>query len=170
MRKNFSGTIGIVGAAVLLAGCSAKNRPITVSVSQMRPYPTAAKGDGCDMPVLNELPKRRLEELAIVEGWAGSPQQEPELLERIKNQGCQIGADALLVISSRTQLASHKNTIVMANEIAENAHVASDSTLDVMHNSYIAAAQNSGAEGTPGHGGFYLEAYALKYVNDSGKH
>lgn len=165
MRKNFFGGIGILGTALAMAGCFAKNRPITVSVSQMRPYDTAAKAAGCEMPVLDEMPKRKHEDLAIVEGWAGTPERQPELMQQLKDKGCEVGADALLIISNKTQMASHKNTIRMANEIAEAAHTAADSTLDVMKNSYYAAAANSGAEGTRGHGGFYVETYAIKFVD-----
>lgn len=164
MRKFFSVAGGILGAALAVAGCSAKNRPITVSVSQMRTYPSAARGSGCDMPVLNEMPKDHIEELAIVEGWAGSPEQEDALLQQLKDKGCEVGADALLLVSSKTQQASHKNTITMHNEISEASHSMSGSALDVMQSSYAAAAANSGAEGTPGHGGFYVETYAIKFV------
>ena len=166
MRACVPRAIVILIAALAIEGCATTNNAINVAVSQMRPFP-ASKGSGCDMPVLSQRPKRHFVELAIVEGWAGSQGQEQELLQKLKNRACETGADALLINYSKDQRANRKNSIEVADRIADEADKTADETVDQqMQDTYGAVLRGSGMLGTPGHGGFYMDTYAIKFTSN----
>lgn len=133
----------------------------------MGPY-LASKGPACDMPVLSKRPKRHFVELAIVEGWAGSRDQEQELLQQIKNRACETGADALLINYSRDQKNNRENSIEVGDRVADEADKSADETVnDEMQDSFNAAWRGSAMIGTPGHGGFYMDTYAIRFTSNS---
>lgn len=166
MRARVARAIVILAAALAVEGCATTNQAINVSVSQMRPF-LASKGPGCEMPVLTKRPKRHFVELAIVEGWAGSQGQEQELLRKLKNRACETGADALLINYSKAQKENRQNSIEVADRVQDEADQTADETLDQqMQDTYGAVWRGSGMLGTPGHGGFYMDTYAIKFTSN----
>jgi hypothetical protein len=166
MRACVVRTIAILAAVLALEGCATTNQAINVSVSQMRPF-AASRGPGCDMPVLTERPTRHFVELAIVEGWAGSKDQEQELLQKLKNRACETGADALLINYSKEQQENRQNSIQVADRVADEASRTADETVDQQRqDTYHAIWRGSGMLGTPGHGGYYMDTYAIKFTSD----
>ena len=164
MRSYPGRAIVILVVALALEGCATTNQKINVSVSQMGPY-LASKGPGCDMPVLTKWPKQHFKEMAIVEGWAPSAAKGRELVRKLKDSACEMGADALLVTASKNQKANPQNSIEVADRIQDEADQTADETLDQqMYDTYDAVLKGSALQGTPGHGGLYMDTYAIKFV------
>ncbi len=164
MRTYPGRAIVILVVALALEGCATTNQKINVSVSQMGPY-LASKGPGCDMPVFTKWPKHHFKELAIVEGWAPSAAKGQELVRKLKDSACEMGADALLVTASEDQKANPQNSIEVADRIQDEADQTADETVDQQFvDTYRAVYNGHGLQGTPGHGGLYMDTYAIKFV------
>jgi hypothetical protein len=149
-----------VAFGLLIAGCFSQ-KPLQVQVTQLAPYARAAKAPDCQMPVLGMMPLRNLSEVAIVEAWADSKDQPPDVLPALQRKACETGADALVIINSQHQDvknllygASPNQTLTSVTE-----HQAYASPGD-----YIKEAEHTRRIGEAGHNGFYVDAVAIDYL------
>jgi hypothetical protein len=151
----------------LIAGCGSQHAPLQVSVTQLGPYSHAAKGPTCNMPVLPTLPLKPLSQIAIVEAWADSKDQPPDVLPALESKACETGADALVIINSEHQ--DIKNLLygatpndTMNDLTAKSAYTESGQ--------YIKTAEHTRRIGEAGHNGFYIDAVAIDYNPRDARH
>jgi len=156
----------------LIAGCGSQQAPLQVSVTQLGPYAHAAKGPTCQMPVLETLPLKPLSQIAIVEAWADSKDQPPDVLPALESKACETGADALVIINSEHQDIKHLLYAATPNESMNDLTAKSAYTET---GQYIKTAEHTRRIGEAGHNGFYIDAVAIDYeardtrhVGDSG--
>lgn len=149
-----------LATGALIAGCGSQRSPLQVSVTQLGPYGHAAKGPTCQMPVLGTLPLKPLSQIAIVEAWADSKDQPPDVLPALESKACETGADALVIINSEHQ--DIKNLLygatpndTMNDLTAKSAYTESGQ--------YIKTAEHTRRIGEAGHNGFYIDAVAIDY-------
>jgi hypothetical protein len=147
---------------VALCGCSQTSQSdlkVQVQVSQLAPYPNAAKGPDCDMPVLRQRPLERYSEVAIVEGWAERGKAD-ELLKELRRKACQTGADALLIVESREQVTKQHLYKATPNEESEET-----TGMGGMQQpgEYIQKEEHVPKVGEPGHSGYYTDSVAIVY-------
>ncbi len=143
-----------------LAGCSTKqHEPPQVMVTPLTEYTSAAKGAECAMPVLVGEPARSYKQIAIVEGW-GDTDQGPEVIEAARRSACETGADALLLVSGKSQKVSKLLYDATPNDAAEAANSGGS---DVRHGQYIHQQEYQPAPGEAGHTGYYLDTVAIVY-------
>lgn len=145
----------------VLAGCSSKNNELQVEVTQLAPYTNAAKAPDCQMPVLGVMPLRNLSQLAIVEVWADSKDQPPDVLPALQRKACETGADALVIINSEHQ--DVKNLLYGASPNQTLTNV-TEKQAYANPGDYIKEAEHTRRIGEAGHNGFYVDAVAIDYL------
>jgi len=148
------------GFAAAIAGCTTQIEPLTVELTQIGPYQGAAKPPDCHMPVLADLPLTSYSQVAIVEAWADSKDQPPDVLPALQRKACETGADALVIINSDHQDIKHLLYAATPNETMndvtkKNGYASSGD--------YIKTAEHTRRIGEPGHNGFYIDAVAINY-------
>jgi hypothetical protein len=92
-------------AAALGWGClspAAVNPPI-VNVTPMGLAMRPAKPPDCAMPVLDSMPLANHQQLALLDAWGDLAVKDDELLTYLKREGCQLGADAVVLTSEQKQ-------------------------------------------------------------------
>jgi hypothetical protein len=148
-------------ALAVAAGCSTHHDPPQVMVTPLTEYTSAAKGQGCAMPVLVGNPARTYKQIAIVEGW-GDVDQGPEVIEAARRRACETGADALVVVTGKAQRVTKQLYGVTPNDTADAA-ISGGS--DVKHGQYIHQQEYRPAPGEAGHTGYYLDTVAIVYLD-----
>ncbi len=153
--------IGGFAIATLLGACATHGyRPPQVSITQLESFTRPAKEPDCTMPVLYEEPKTKYRKIAIVEGWAGSIDQQAELLAALKQKACETGADALLVIQQSSQTT---NSLLDSGEIqAGDEEPAKRSGVDIATRRKMS--DHFTQQGEAGYRGYYIDAAATIYV------
>jgi hypothetical protein len=150
----------VVGLAAAIAGCGTQKQPLTVELTQLGPYLSAAKPPDCHMPVLDALPLSSYSQVAIVEAWADVKDQSTDVLPALQRKACETGADALVIVNSEHQ--DIKNLLYAAspnetlNDVTKKNGYAGGGE-------YIQTAEHTRRIGEPGHNGFYIDAVAINY-------
>ena len=107
-----------LAAVLAAAGCSkVVSLPPQVSVSEVEPSGRAAKPPDCNMPVLRHEPLAEFRKVAIVEGLGSVYASEADVLPAVQRKACETGADAIVVLTSRSQ-TSEESTGYYINTVA----------------------------------------------------
>jgi hypothetical protein len=127
-----------------------------VSVTEIEPSGRAAKGPDCSITVLKVEPSERFEKVAIVEGW-GTEEQRDELLAALKQRACETGADALLLITDRSQ----QTTKLVYDPANAESGEAGNGTAEESQAQGILQKKHIAKVGEAGHSGYYIDSYAI---------
>jgi hypothetical protein len=106
----FKGPTLILVAAALLAaaGCAhVVSLPPQITMAEIEPSGRAAKPPDCHMPVLRSQPLRPYRKVAIIEGLANVFANESDVLPLVTSKACEVGADAVVVETSRAQTSEN---------------------------------------------------------------
>jgi hypothetical protein len=90
-------TTGIPGCARMV------ELPPQATVSQVEPSGRAAKPPDCDLPILRHEPLADFRKVAIIEGEGSVYASEVDVLAAVRRKACETGADALVIVTSRSQ-------------------------------------------------------------------
>jgi hypothetical protein len=146
---------------VALGVCScAPAQKAQIDVIPLEASDHSAKQPGCSMPVLYSEPRGMFRKTTIIEGW-GALGHEDEMLELAKKSACEVGADALLILTERNQVGKKK----LLYGIGANGKERED-TPAVMGNGeaeFIRDAEHKPGVGEPNHAGCYVDAVAIVY-------
>ena len=108
----------MVVLAIAAAGCAhVVSLPPQVTVAEVEPSGRAAKPPDCNMPVLRREPLTAYRKVAIVEGLGNVFASEADVLPAVQRKACETGADALVVLTSRSQ-TSESTTGYYINSVA----------------------------------------------------
>lgn len=99
-----------IATLILLApGCQGVMAlPPQVQYSEIEPSGHAAKPPNCDMPVLRSDPLTPFRKVAIIEATGNVFAQESDVLPSVQRQACESGADAIIVLTSKSQTTEAK--------------------------------------------------------------
>jgi hypothetical protein len=102
--RSFARAIAVFAGATALAACGQiYSLPPQVKYSEIEPPGRAAKPPDCDMPVLRSEPLRDFRKVAIIEGTGNVFDQEKDVLPAVKRKACESGADAIVILTSKSQ-------------------------------------------------------------------
>jgi hypothetical protein len=97
--------ITITVLAVAMAGCasSVPKLPPQVTYTEIQASGTAAKPPNCDIKVLNHDPLAEYRKVGIIEAEGSVYATEDEVMPAVKRKACETGADAIIVVASKSQ-------------------------------------------------------------------
>jgi hypothetical protein len=91
-------------AIVAAAGCwKAVVLPPRVTYTEIQPSGSAAKPPTCDIKVLRHEPLTEYRKVGIVEAEGSVYASEEEVLPAVKRKACESGADAIVILTSKSQ-------------------------------------------------------------------
>lgn len=94
--------------ALLVSGCQqVVALPPQATVAEIEPSGRAAKGPSCSMPILRSEPLTDYRKVAIIEGLGNLYAKESDVMSVVMRKGCETGADAILILSSRAQTSEN---------------------------------------------------------------
>lgn len=144
-----------IGCSVA-CGCSLNPAP-QINVVPIDSNDRAAEPSNCLLPILRSEPiGTDYQKVAIVEGW-GPSGQEDEILDDIRQKACSAGADALLVVSSQTQVDGRLETMDLPSTTSDNDAGNSNRSQEFQESLMPRIGQQ-------GHPGFYIDAVAIVFL------
>jgi|SRR5690348_7189240 hypothetical protein len=160
LRTNASGALALALAAfaMLAAGCFEAEVPApSATVSPMTPYMRPARAPNCSLQVLETMPAADVQQLALVDTWGDQSAKDTDLLPVLKRKACEIGADAVVITSDKSQhegdqLAGYDDKVGSA--VSNNAA----NVTQRMHDPNV---------GEVGHGGHYMSGVAIAFTKGS---
>jgi len=126
----------------------------SATVSPMTPYLRPAKAPNCPLQMLSSMPIADVQQLALVDTWGDQSTKDADLLRVLKRKACEVGADAVVITSDKTQhegkqLAGYDAKV--GSDVANNAANVSQR----MHDPIV---------GEVGHGGHYISGVAIAFI------
>ena len=118
--------------------------------SEMRP----AKGPNCPLQVLYSMPTADVQQIALVDTWGDEVANDADLLPTLKSKACEIGADAVVITSDKSQ---HEGDQLVGWDDKVGSTVASK-------NANVSQRMHDPTVGEVGHKGHYLSAVAIAYT------
>lgn len=138
-----------------VAGCSS-SLPPQAQITWIDSVHLASKPPDCSIPILHSEPfSDTYRRVAIVEAWGKSDQQS-EVLDAVHQEACKIGADAILITSSQSQLDGRLEKIGTLPDSGS-----ADGTSSSQVTSYKDGLMPR--VGEAGHPGYYIDAIAIVY-------
>lgn len=96
--------IAILAAPTLATGCiKAATLPPQAVYTEIEPSGSAAKPPDCDIPVLRHEPLTQYRKVGLVEASGSVYDSESDVLPAIKRKACESGADAIVILTSKSQ-------------------------------------------------------------------
>ena len=164
----------LMAASASVWGClspAAVNPPI-VSITPLGTAMRPAKPPNCPMPVLDSMPLADHEQLALVDAWGDLAAKDADLLTYLKREGCQVGADAVVLTSQHTQ---HEGDLVAGVAPGRFGNIGPGSDEPAEVGAHLAADTEGGGKkhhaevGELGHAGNFMGGIAIVYTkNGSG--
>jgi hypothetical protein len=116
------------------------------------------------MPILHsDISANAYQRVAIVEAW-GNPGQENEVLDAVRRGACQTGADALLILSSQSQMDGRYGKMDLPKD--SNEHQGEEDSAARVRSFKEGLAPKVGEAG---HAGYYVDGVALVYKQEKGR-
>ncbi len=96
--------IAILAVPTFAAGClKAATLPPQAIYTEIEPSGSAAKPPDCNIPVLRHEPLTQYRKVGLVEGTGSVYDSESDVLPVVKRKACESGADAIVVLTSKSQ-------------------------------------------------------------------
>ncbi|MGH7913054.1 MAG: hypothetical protein ACREPW_00190 [Candidatus Binataceae bacterium] len=157
-------------AAISGWGCispAAVNPPI-VSMTPLGVAMRPAKPPDCAMPVLQTMPLADHQQIALVDAWGDLAAKDEDLLKYLKREGCQVGADAVVLTSEHTQ---HEGDLIVGVAPGRFGSIGPGSEASIAEGEHLAADTQGGGKkhhaevGELGHAGQFMGGIAIIYTN-----
>ena len=179
MRMTITGRGRAILAAMLTAaaglnwGCLSPTQvnPPIVSTTPLGVGMRPAKPPDCAMPVLDTMPFTDHQQIALVDAWGDLAAKDDDLLRYIKREGCQAGADAVVLTTQHTQ---HEGDLLRGVAPGRYGSVGPGSEANVEEGTHLSADVSGGGKkhhaevGEVGHAGHYMSGIAIVYTKNQG--
>jgi hypothetical protein len=158
----------IIAMGTACCGCispAAVNPPI-VTVTPMGAAMLPAKPANCAMPVLDSMPLAVNHQIALVDVWGDLAAKNQDLLEVLKREACQAGADAVVLNSTHLQ---HEGDLRIGAAPGRYGNIGPGSEASIEQGAHIGIDPEGGGKkhhavvGEEGHPGRYLSGIAIVY-------
>lgn len=96
--------IAILAAPTFATAClKAATLPPQAIYTEIEPSGSAAKPPDCNIPVLRHEPLTQYRKVGLVEGTGSVYDSESDVLPVVKRKACESGADAIVILTSKSQ-------------------------------------------------------------------
>jgi hypothetical protein len=146
----------LAAMAILVSGCFEAEIPAPSStVSPMTSTMRPAKGPNCPLQVLYSMPSNSIQQLALIDTWGDEEANDADLLPELKGKACEIGADAVVITSDKSQ---HEGDQLPGydDKVGSNINNKAANVSQRTHDPTV---------GEVGHKGHYLSAVAIVFTN-----
>jgi len=147
----------VAAMAALVSGCFEAEIPApSATVSPMTAYMRPAKAADCPLQVLHSMPPTDVQQLALVDAWGDQSATDADLLPVLKRKACEVGADAVVITSDKSQHEGEQLSGYDAS-VGSNVggHGAPANVSERMHDPSV---------GELGHGGHYMTGVAIAFT------
>ena len=112
--------VALAAIAMLAGGCFEFEIPApSATVSPMTSVIRPAKGPNCPLQVLRTMPAADVQQLALVDTWGDQSSNDADLLPVLKSKACEVGADAVVIVTEWTQFRALDNRLNVPEGIIE---------------------------------------------------
>ena len=147
--------VTLTAVALFVGGCFEFDVPApSATVSPMTSVMRPAKAPDCPLQVLNTMPAADVEQIALVDAWGDQSANDADLLPVLKRKACEIGADAVVITSDKSQ---HEGDQIVGWDAGAHSTVASK-------NANVSQRMHDPSVGEVGHGGHYMSGVAIAYT------
>jgi len=147
--------VTLAAVALLVGGCFEFDIPApSATVSPMTSVMRPAKAPDCPLQVLSTMPAADVEQIALVDTWGDQSANDADLLPVLKRKACEIGADAVVITSDKSQ---HEGDQIVGWDSGVHSTVASK-------NANVSQRMHDPNVGEVGHGGHYMSGVAIAFV------
>ena len=96
--------IAFLAAPMCVGGCiKAVRLPARAVYTEIEPSGSAAKPPDCDISILHHEPLADYRKVGLVEGTGSVYDSEADVLPAVKRKACESGADAIVILTSKSQ-------------------------------------------------------------------
>jgi hypothetical protein len=150
-------TAALAAMAMLVVGCFELEVPApSATVSPMTTVMRPARPPNCPLEVLHSMPAADVQQLALVDTWGDESAKDTDLLRVLKRKGCEVGADAVVITSDKSQ---HEGDQLPGYDTKVGSDIANNAA-------NISARKHDPTVGEVGHGGRYMSGVAIAFVKD----
>jgi hypothetical protein len=157
LRRPAPGALAVALAAMALfiGGCFEAEIPApSATVSPMTSVMRPAKASNCPLQVLHTMPDADVQQLALVDTWGDQSANDADLLPVLKRKACEVGADAVVITSDKSQ---HEGDQLEGWDAGVHSTVASK-------NANVSQRMHDPSVGEVGHGGHYMSGVAIAFT------
>ena len=178
MRMTITGRGRATLAAMLMAtaapnwGCLSPTQvnPPIVSTTPLGVGIHPARPPDCAMPVLDSMPLTNHQQIALVDAWGDLAAKDEDLLTYLRREGCQVGADAVVLTSKNTQ---HEGDLISGVAPGRYGSIGPGSEASGQGEHLASDPQGGGKThhafvGEVGHSGHFINGIAIVYTKGSG--
>jgi hypothetical protein len=159
-------------AAALNWGCLSPTQvnPPIVSTTPLGVGVRPAKPPDCAMPVLDTMPLSDHQQIALVDAWGDLAAKDEDLLTYLKREGCQVGADAVVLTTKNLQ---HEGDLQIGAAPGRFGNIGPGSEAAIEEGSHIGIDPEGGGKkhhavvGEVGHPGHFMNGIAIVYTKSS---
>jgi hypothetical protein len=145
----------LAAIAMLAGGCFEVEVPApSATVSPMTAVMRPARPPNCSLEVLHSMPAADVQQLALVDTWGDESAKDRDLLQVLKRKGCEVGADAVVITSDKSQ---HEGDQLPGYDTKVGSDVANNAA-------NVSARMHDPTVGEVGHGGHYMSGVAIAFV------
>lgn len=154
-RASIALAVTLAATTMLVGGCFEFDIPEpSATVSPMTSIMRPAKAPNCPLQVLNTMPATDVQQLALVDTWGDQSAKDADLLPALKSKACEVGADAVVITSDKSQHEGEQLEGYDA-QVGSNINNKAANVSQRMHDPTV---------GEVGHGGRYMSGVAIAFT------
>jgi hypothetical protein len=154
-RASIALAMTLAAIVPLFGGCFEFEVPEpSATVSPMTSVMRPAKAPNCPLQVLNTMPATDVQQLALVDTWGDQSAKDADLLPVLKSKACEVGADAVVITSDKSQHEGEQLEGYDA-QVGSNINNKAANVSQRMHDPTV---------GEVGHGGRYMSGVAIAFT------
>jgi hypothetical protein len=154
-RASIALAVALAAIVSLFGGCFEFEVPEpSATVSPMTSVMRPAKAPNCPLQVLSTMPATDVQQLALVDTWGDQSAKDADLLPVLKSKACEVGADAVVITSNKSQHEGEQLEGYDA-QVGSNINNKAANVSQRMHDPTV---------GEVGHGGRYMSGVAIAFT------
>jgi hypothetical protein len=154
-RASIALAVTLAATTMLVGGCFEFEVPEpSATVSPMTSVMRPAKAPNCPLQVLSTMPATDVQQLALVDTWGDQSAKDADLLPVLKSKACEVGADAVVITSNKSQHEGEQLEGYDA-QVGSNINNKAANVSQRMHDPTV---------GEVGHGGRYMSGVAIAFT------